>query len=141
MNIDTKALQTYFAEKPVELVYLFGSQANDSAKPYSDIDIGVVFSPNLSDAEKFSLRTIYIADISKLLKTDAIDVVNLSKVSSFMRFEAIKHHKEIFVRNNATRIVFESNTLSEYFDRQYYLVRHIRLGLQGLKSLTITPRV
>lgn len=134
MNIDTKVLRSYFIEKPVDLVYLFGSQASGMAKPYSDIDIGVVFSSDVLDEEKFSLRTSFIAEISKLLKMESIDVVDLLGVSPFMRFEAIKHHKEVFVRNNATRLVFESNTLSEYFDRKYYLERHIRLGLQSLKG-------
>ncbi len=127
-------LEVYFADTPVNLVYLFGSQAGGNTKPYSDIDIGVVFSSTISASEKFSLRTKIIADISKLLKTDFVDVVDLSMASPFMRFEAIKHHKEIFVRNNKERIIFESHVLSEYFDRQYYLQRHIRLGLQYLKE-------
>lgn len=132
--LDESRLHDYFTRHPVELAYLLGSQASRDTKPYSDVDFAVLFSAQLSKQRRFSERMEFIADLTVMLKTDSIDVVDLNEASPFFRFEAIKHRKELFVRNEKVRIAFETKTLSEYFDRQYYLRRHTVLGIEYLKE-------
>lgn len=127
-------LKSYFAKKPICLVYLFGSKATGRGKPYSDIDIAVLFSEKLSGQERFDLKLKILSDISLILKTDAIDIVDLSTASSFLKYEAIKNRQEIFVKSESKRVDFETQVLSEYFDMQYYLKRHIEKGFMDLKK-------
>lgn len=134
MSFNEVQLRNYFTNKPVELVYLLGSYATGETKPYSDIDFAVSFSSHLSQKEKFSLRLRLISDVSSLLETDTIDLIDLELASPLLRFEAIKNRREIFVRNENIRVAFEAKVLSEYFDRQYYLKRHVTLGMRMLKE-------
>lgn len=133
VHIHIPSLQNYFAKQPVELVYLLGSYAKGTVKPYSDIDFGVLFTSSLAKAEKFKTKISCISDLSSLLHTDAIDVIDLTAVSPMFQFEAIKERKEIYIRSEDTRVSFEKKVLSSYFDYQYYLKRHVRLGINHLK--------
>lgn len=128
------SLQEYFKDEPVLLAYLLGSQATGKVKPYSDTDIAVLFDPKLTPQQRLTAKLKLLYDITKLLKTDKVDLIDLHGASPFFCFEAIKHRKEIFVRNEKTRIEFEIRVLSEYFDQQYYLKRHSILGIQKLKE-------
>ena len=132
--IDFRALHNYFKVQPVDLVYLMGSQASGTVKPYSDIDIGVLFDPKFSSSERFNLKIAVIADLSKILGTDNIDLVDLGSANPHLAFEAIKHRKEIYSKDEKTRVHFETKVLSEYFDQQFYLSRHTILGLKNLKE-------
>ena len=132
--IDTTKLFEYFSKQPVELAYLFGSYASGKQKPYSDIDIAVLFSKECSQEEKFDLRKRMTSDISALLKTEQTDILDLDNASPFLQFEAIKNRKELFIRNNTKRVDTETRILQNYFDRQYYIKRHTKLGLQSLKE-------
>lgn len=127
-------LKSYFSKQPICLAYLFGSVAEKREKPYSDIDIAVLFSKSVSGQEKFNLKVKILSDLTLILKTDAIDVVDLSSASPFLKFEAIKTRHEIYVSNESKRVEFEKKVLSEYFDMQYYLKRHITQGILDLKK-------
>lgn len=76
-------LKSYFVKKPVQLVYLFGSKAEGREKPYSDIDIAVLFSEKLSGQERFDLKLKILSDVSLILKTEVIDIVDFSTASPF----------------------------------------------------------
>lgn len=134
LAIDIDQLHSYFTDKPVELVYLFGSLAEGKEKSTSDVDIAVLFSPNLSKQKRFDVKLSVISDMSMFLKTDKIDVVDLADASAFLKFEAIKNRKEIFARSESRRVTFEKRVLSEYFDRTYYIKRHIKQGIQKLRE-------
>lgn len=134
LDFDKNQLYEYFKSQPVELVYLFGSQAAEKVTPLSDIDFAVLFAENLTDQEGFTLKIKILGDLAKILKTDKIDLVDLKTAPPFLQFEAIKKRNEIFVRNENIRIDFETNVLFNFFDRQYFVNRHIQLGLSDLKK-------
>ena len=127
-------LHEYFKAKPVLLAYLLGSQATGRIKPYSDTDIAVLFDPKLTPQQRMTLRIELISDLTRLLKTDALDLIDLEEASPFFCYEAIKHRKEIFVKDEKLRIDFETKVLSRYFDHQFYLKRHRITGIQNLKE-------
>lgn len=134
LNIDKNQLYNYFKNQPVELVYLFGSQATKKITPLSDIDFAVLFADNLTDQERFALKIKMLGDLSQILKTDKIDLVDLKTAPPFLQFEAIKKRSEIFVRSENTRIDFETKVLFDFFDRQYFVNRHIKMGINNLKK-------
>lgn len=133
-DANTFQLQSYFSTQPVELVYLMGSRAKGEEKSYSDYDFGIFFNENLNDQARFDLKIKIQSELGSLLKTDAVDIVDLQKAHPFLKFEAIKNRGEVFVKNELKRVEFEINVLSEYFDRQYYIKRHVHQGLDRLKK-------
>lgn len=116
------------------LAYLLGSQATGQTKPYSDTDIAVLFDPKFTPAQRRDKKIEMITDLTKLLNSDSLDLIDLKEASPFFCYEAINKRKEIFVKDEKTRVEFETKTLSRYFDRQYYLKRHRVSGIQNLKE-------
>ena len=134
INLNKNQLYIYFKDQPIDLVYLFGSQASEEVKPLSDIDFAVLFSKKLTDQERFTLKIKILTDLSGILKTDKIDLVDLKTAPPFLQFEVIKKRNEIFVRNENARIDFETKVLFNFFDRQYFVNRHIGMGINDLKK-------
>jgi uncharacterized protein len=134
LTLNKNQLYAYFKDQPVELAYLFGSQASGKVKPLSDIDFAVLFAENLTDRERFALKIKMLGDLSEILKTDKIDLVDLKTAPAFLQFETIRRRNEIFVRNENIRIDFETKVLFNFFDRQYFVNRHVRMGINNLKK-------
>lgn len=132
--VDLKSLGTYFKSKPVRLVYLMGSQVSGQTKPYSDVDLAVLFDPLLSAKQRFDTRIELLSDLGKFLGTENIDLIDLQNASPFFAYEAIKHRKELYIKDENTRVSFETKVLTSYFDQKYYLSRHSALGLGKLKE-------
>jgi len=116
----------FVKNKPVEVVYVFGSQVTGEVKPLSDYDFAALFDEQISSSERFDLKLEFITFLSKLLKTDKVDVVDLNTVSPAIRYSVIKPRMDIFTRSEPIRCDFEHKTLQKYFDR-----------LERLKSLGI----
>ena len=49
-----QALSEAFERHGVVLAYLYGSQARGDAGPLSDVDVAVLFSPDVPERERFS---------------------------------------------------------------------------------------
>lgn len=131
---DFRKLKEYFKNKPVRLVYLMGSQASGQTKPYSDVDMAVLFDQNLSAKQRFNIRIELLSNLAKFLGTDNIDLIDLQNASPLFAYEAIKHRKELYVEDENIRVNFETKALANYFDQKYYLSRHAILGLVKLKE-------
>lgn len=109
-------LKGYFsAQKEVLCVYLFGSQAKGKQNNYSDVDIAVLFEPNLTQEERTEKRLSLTDDLSSILNKD-VDVVALNDANSFLRFQVIKEGQRIYERPERDEHNFEANTIVEYFD-------------------------
>lgn len=111
-----------------------GSQAEGRAKPYSDIDIAVLFDPELSKSERFNLKVEIISKLTKILGTENIDLIDLNSAPPLFAYEAIKQRSELFISDEKVRIEFETGVLERYFDAEYFLKRHAQLGLKTLKE-------
>ena len=114
-------LRKYFSSYPeTKLVYLFGSQVSGASGPLSDYDFAVYF--DAKDKKKlFDLKYKLRDKISRILKTDKIDVVilNIAK-SPELKYNIIKNGKLIY-EVEPYRVIVEPKILNHYFD-YYYLV-------------------
>lgn len=109
-------LKGYFStQKEVLCVYLFGSQAKGKQNNYSDVDIAVLFEPNLTQEERTEKRLSLMDNLSSILNKD-VDVVALNDANSFLRFQVIKEGQRIYERSDRDEHNFEANTIVEYFD-------------------------
>jgi len=116
-------LNSLFLKYPqIKLVYLFGSQASQKTGPLSDYDFA--FYLEEKDKKKsFDLKLDLISSLSRILKTDNIDVVILNEVESpELKYNIIKEGKLIY-EIEPYRLLVEPRILNDYFDFHYLLLR------------------
>lgn len=111
------------ANKKVALVYLFGSQATNSADNRSDFDFAIYFDE--SDVIERSNRLFVLAtDIAKILNTDAIDAHSLNDIEApVLRYTIISEGKLLFERE-PFKVIMEPLILNMYFDFVYLLKKY-----------------
>lgn len=132
---ELKKLKSLFKKIPeIKLAYFFGSKAKGEAGPLSDYDFAFYLAPETAkfpprygakDKQKmFELKLLLINKISRLLKTDKVDVVilNLTETPE-LKYRIIKEGELIFERK-PFKIFIEPQILNEYFDFHSLLLRH-----------------
>lgn len=76
----------------IQLFMLFGSRARGDARADSDWDFGYLAESNFDPL-------LLLTDITLLLKTDKVDLVNLSKANGLLRFRVAKDGSVIYQKN------------------------------------------
>lgn len=118
---DLKNLEMIFKTYPeIKLVYFFGSRAKGLEGPMSDYDFAVYLDEK--DKKKiFDIKFVLMDKISRLFKTDKVDVVvlNLTEAPE-LKYDIIKNGKLIYEKE-PFRVIVEPRILSEYFDFQYWV--------------------
>jgi predicted nucleotidyltransferase len=80
-SLDLEAVQEVLRGHPVQLAILFGSYATGRSHPNSDIDVAVELDgPRPSDTDYNETFFGLSADLSHVLETDDVDVVDLHTV-------------------------------------------------------------
>ncbi len=98
-----------FNEKGLQLILLFGSVASGKEYRESDIDLGFLFDKPV-DILALTNRVI------QLLKTDRVDVVDLSRASPLLKYSAIRTGKALFEQTPGLFNIFQSLTFRIYVD-------------------------
>lgn len=91
-------------------VYLFGSQANGSARPNSDIDIAVLQHKGFTSMELWDLYNAFVPFDIK------VDIVDLFKANIIMQNEITSLGTLIFTNDQYYCDVFENKTKTMYED-------------------------
>lgn len=123
-DLQKEKLSQYFQNQPVELVYLFGSQAGGRTTLLSDYDLAVLFNRGLDKKARFDLKLKFMADLGEVFASDKVEILDLNDAPAAFRYSAFAPRQEIFIKDEEKRINFEFQTMNEYFDRQFYLQRH-----------------
>jgi len=115
-NKELDSLKTVFHKYPeIKLVYFFGSRAKRSCGPLSDYDFAVYFG-DIKNNRMFAIKLNLIAQISRILKSDRIDLVilNLTK-SPELKYVILKEGILVFEKE-PYKVMVEPRILNEYFD-------------------------
>lgn len=127
MNTDQKEhLKAMFGRYPsVGIAYFFGSRARGDEGPLSDYDFAIYADE--SDPKKlFELKLALLTDISRILQTDAVDIVMLNTTkNASLKYRAILEGEVLFERS-PFRVLIEPRMFNEYFDYRA-LLSHNRL--------------
>jgi predicted nucleotidyltransferase len=100
----------------VVLAYLFGSMARGDDNPESDADIGVLLSEEVEESEYLSAILKLSAFFSEIFPEREIGITILNSASPLLKQNAVIEGKELFVKDDLDRIMFENRALREYED-------------------------
>lgn len=103
-------------------VYLFGSTARGTARPGSDIDLGVLFvdAPAATlDAQPYDLESAIERQIGR-----PVDVIALNRAPVDLRSRVLRDGHLLFEADRSARIAFEVRTRNEAFDLEPILRRY-----------------
>ncbi|MGE5605128.1 MAG: type VII toxin-antitoxin system MntA family adenylyltransferase antitoxin [Bacteroidota bacterium] len=106
-------------EYPVEFAYIFGSQARGAENTGSDIDLALYFTKDYPKMEETLIRG-YLIEMGKRYFTMQADIISLRCADLFLKYAVVKEGILIKDSDSDSRADFESLTLREYFDFQYY---------------------
>ncbi len=110
----------------LRFLLLFGSRAQGKARPESDWDFGY-----LADRE-FDPMPLY-TDLSLLLETNEIDLVDLNRASGLLQFRAVKDALLLFEVKKGEYERFWLQVLNFWCDVSPLLQREYDFLLEGLK--------
>ena len=108
----------------IRAIYLFGSQATGTARPDSDVDVGVLYASPQPLA-----RTLRLEDEIAQVLGPKVDVVDVAASGAFLALEIVRGER-VFCRDSTETDVFELYVLRRAGDLlPYELERQALLGL------------
>ena len=90
-------------------LYRFGSQAQGTARPESDVDLAVLAPQTLSPEARQGLRE----ELSLLLHRD-VDLIDLRQASTVMRMQVVSTGESLFSADDLKREQFETMVYASY---------------------------
>jgi predicted nucleotidyltransferase len=109
VNDFRRMLQPLSSDKTLQLVILFGSTATGKRHGGSDIDIAVLYD---HPADIVSLTT----DVMRLMKSNAVDVVDLRRASPLLRFAVVSRGILLYEREPGMFHAYSSLAFRRYVD-------------------------
>lgn len=115
--LDTQALVAVFRRYPeIRAVYLFGSYADGTARPDSDLDLGI-----LPRTPAFHQRLLdLLADLTEA-GFDRVDIVWLDEADLTLRYEIVRRNHPLYTAPDFDHGTYFSRVLREYWDTEPYL--------------------
>ena len=113
MKLDMEALKAALAADPqVILATLFGSARDGTVRDGSDVDIGVLLSPEPTSLEFYAF---YQEMSTRLSNIPELDLVDLSHAGSVLAFQALCGRR-LLVRDDEAVAAFASQVARQYED-------------------------
>ncbi|TAK67454.1 MAG: nucleotidyltransferase domain-containing protein [Bacteroidetes bacterium] len=100
----------------VQLVYLFGSHAEGTNHPMSDVDIGVVMDYKSLENNANDLYINLFDIFTDVFPNESIDIVFLQRAGLELCFDVICHGKVLFESDANVRDSFEDRIQMLYMD-------------------------
>ncbi|MBI3328753.1 MAG: nucleotidyltransferase domain-containing protein, partial [Nitrospinae bacterium] len=90
LNALRPQLERLFLQHPAPLAFLFGSQAAGRTHAESDVDVAVLLNESLTADERFAARLTLIGELSRIFRTDNVDVVILNEAPPLLAYEVLR---------------------------------------------------
>lgn len=112
-----KTLENIFNKySEVIAVYLFGSFAEGRDHSFSDLDLGVLLDYEYKNTIKLDI----LADLADQNFCN-VDIIILNQAGILSRFEAVKHNKLIYKKEDFDFSSYYSRVIREFQDFRYLL--------------------
>lgn len=117
-------LKKVFKNHPeIKLAYLFGSRATGKVGPLSDYDFAFYLEEEDS-SQRFNIRLELMSELSRVFKTDQIDVVILNDLEGpEFKYNIITEGKLLY-DIEPYKVVMEPRILGDYFDFHHSLKKY-----------------
>ena len=128
------SLRRFFAqESSVAAAYLFGSQAEGTSRPASDIDLAVILAAGLKTEAAFWERVRLLGRLEEMLSPQKVDLVDLERVPPLLAHEILRHAVLLYEGDPDRRVLVEAKRQDEYLDFLPRLQSYRKevLGLDG----------
>lgn len=113
-------LSGYFSSLPVVVAaYLFGSQAVGKAGSRSDVDFAILLKSDIDRENYFDLRLQMMADLSRLLRFNNIDLIILNDAPPLLSHQVLKNGVLIYCADKEKQIRFVFKAIRDYLDTIY----------------------
>ncbi|MBI4067337.1 nucleotidyltransferase domain-containing protein [Candidatus Gottesmanbacteria bacterium] len=125
-TLQKNKIRKFAKTRPIELIYLYGSQATNQSDLLSDYDFGILFNKSLASKNRFDLRLKLFTDIAKIINvsSDNIDVVDLAEVPLLLQFNIISG-RLLYERNQESKVAFETFVMSRYHDNHHLYDKYL----------------
>jgi hypothetical protein len=108
-------------EPAIVFAYLFGSRADGTAGPRSDVDVAVYL---VDGVDAFNMRLTLMGRLAACLRTDALDVIVLNDAPLALTGRIVESRRVVLDRAPGVRQAFESLTARMFND---FRIRERRL--------------
>jgi hypothetical protein len=111
-------MPSILVDRPVMIAYLFGSLAEGSTLPTSDVDIGLVLAPNyaLSAYERMKLEFDIAAEVERRCDVREADIRSIDNAPMTVQGMVVSEGILLFSRDEEFRVEYEVRTRKLYFD-------------------------
>lgn len=123
MNNLNEIKGVFEADKEVKLAYLFGSRASGETGPLSDYDFAV-YLDSKDSKRNFNKKIELQNNISKILKTDNVDIVVLDNTKAPELKYSIITIGKLIKEVEPFKLIVEPQIMNEYFDFHAGLLRY-----------------
>jgi predicted nucleotidyltransferase len=113
-----QALGETFARHGVVLAYLYGSQARGDAGPLSDVDVAVLFGPDVPESERFDRVLRLIGELGSVFHRNDVTMVDLAAAPPLLRHRIYHDGKVLYCIDDAIRVCFDTTALRDYIDTE-----------------------
>ena len=110
------ALDEAFGRHAVVLAYLFGSQARGDAGLLADVDVAILFGPDVPESERFSRLLCLIGELGSVFRRNDVYVVDLAEASPLLRHRVYYDGRLLHCVDDVIRVRFETEALRDYVD-------------------------
>lgn len=124
------------AQGDVIALYLFGSRANGTAGPLSDIDIAILLKQRSKKDDYFKRELFYLGKANEILHTDEVGLVLLNRAPLTIQYGVIMDAKVLYSRDEDARLSFEERIIDEHMDFKPFLEEYDREFLKQIKEGT-----
>ena len=101
----------------VAVIYLFGSLARGQARPWSDIDLGVVYrDPHRAPHEHDRVAVDLASAVARATGVERIDVVDLDAQGHYFQHRVLCEAIRLVVTDEPRRVDFESEAITRGLD-------------------------
>lgn len=110
------AAQAILPDFPIDFAYLYGSFAEGSGRPWSDIDLALFVGASVSPAEYLTLENEIGKKIEEKLTGKEVDIRIFNPAPLNYQIQVVQKGKLIYSANESRRVEFETSVRDRYFD-------------------------
>jgi len=110
-------------DEPVIAAYLYGSRARGDARPDSDVDVAVLVSPHVDQADYLAMSLRLARRLESAINQRVDEVSVLNQAPPRLRFRVLRDGILLFTSDDEERVRYETATYPMVMDFEFMAAR------------------